>query len=169
MPIRVTSFPSNFFHNWLYPTCFQVDRLRGVLTEQVQIHGKGNFPTITTSLYAVINCLRRNLREASASPQAIKINGGAASFAVSPDVEFSDLDLIFPMNGDDAESFEKVRGAVFATLSELIPGTANKTRINAETLKDVYVRKMVKVGLKMNDTRENYRCPAKTIDGLSSR
>ena len=135
---------------------FQVDRLRGVLNDQVHIHGKGNFPTITTTLYAVITCLRRNLREANSTPQSVKINGGAASFAISPDVEFSDLDLIFPMNGDDAESFEKVRGAVFATISELIPGNANKARINADTLKDVYVRKMVKVCLKMIQKKLNF-------------
>lgn len=80
-------------------------------------------------------------------PESVKINGGAASYVISTnDFEYSDLDLIFNMNAHKEDSFEKVRNAVFETVRDLMPNTADKSKINDETLKDVYVRKMVKVG-----------------------
>jgi terminal nucleotidyltransferase 5A/B len=65
--------------------------------------------------------------------------------ATADDFAYSDLDLIFPISLADEYSFDRVRSAVFAALLELMPDTANKEMICADTLKDVYIRKMVKV------------------------
>lgn len=40
----------------------------------------------------------------------------------------------------------QVREAVFDTIMDMMP-SANKTKINADTLKDVYIGKMVKVSV----------------------
>ncbi|ETN73583.1 hypothetical protein NECAME_04269 [Necator americanus] len=43
-------------------SCYKVDRLRTVLSETVEIHGKGNFPTISARLIDIISCVREKLR-----------------------------------------------------------------------------------------------------------
>ncbi|KAK6027648.1 hypothetical protein OSTOST_06320 [Ostertagia ostertagi] len=123
----------------------QIDRLRTVLNETVEIHGKGNFPTISARLIDIISCVRDKLRQAGMPPKSVKLNGGAASHVASADdFSYADLDLIFPMEVENSDSFDKVREAVFDTIMDMMP-SANKTKINADTLKDVYIGKMVKV------------------------
>ncbi|WKX89132.1 hypothetical protein Q1695_008632 [Nippostrongylus brasiliensis] len=123
----------------------QIDRLRTVLNETVEIHGKGNFPTISARLIDIISCVREKLRKAGMPPKSVKLNGGAASHVASADdFSYADLDLIFPMEVENSDSFDKVREAVFDTIMDMMP-SANKTKINADTLKDVYIGKMVKV------------------------
>ncbi|CAI4230095.1 unnamed protein product [Auanema sp. JU1783] len=124
----------------------QIDRLRSVLSEKVEIHGRGNFPTISTPLISIVKHLKHRLCLAGVSPLHVKVNGGAASYVVSQhDFTFSDLDLIFDMKSSTQGSFDQVRSAVFATIADLMPGTANKAKIDVDILKDVYMRKMVKV------------------------
>ncbi|RCN53168.1 hypothetical protein ANCCAN_00722 [Ancylostoma caninum] len=45
-----------------YDTHVHIDRLRTVLNETVEIHGKGNFPTISARLIDIISCVREKLR-----------------------------------------------------------------------------------------------------------
>ncbi|VDM60028.1 unnamed protein product [Angiostrongylus costaricensis] len=123
----------------------QINRLRTVLNETVEIHGKGNFPTISARLIDIISCVREKLRQAGMPPKSVKLNGGAASHVASADdFSYADLDLIFPMEVENSDSFDKVREAVFDTIMDMIP-SANKSKINADTVKDVYIGKMVKV------------------------
>lgn len=130
----------------------QVARLRTVLDEKVDIHGRGNFPTISVRLLDLIIRVRHKLRQAEMPPKCVKLNGGAASFVASADAfPYADIDLIFPMESGDADSFDKVRDAVFDTIVEMLPDATNKTKMNADTLKDIYIRKMVKVS--SNDDR----------------
>lgn len=106
--------------------------------------------------------------------QHVKMNGGAASYvlATADDYTYSDLDLIFPISLKSESDFVKVnnlilycyflqkflyffllliflnfkvRTAVFAALLEIMPNDANKTMISADTLKDIYISKMIKV------------------------
>ncbi|VDM37705.1 unnamed protein product [Toxocara canis] len=124
----------------------QVERLRSVLNEQVEIHGRGNFPTLSVRLHDLIVCVRDSLRAAGIGPKHVKMNGGAASYVVATEeFAYSDLDLIFPMSFEGEDSFEKVRIAVFDALVQLMPDSTNKEKISADTLKDIYIRKMVKV------------------------
>ncbi|CAD6195520.1 unnamed protein product [Caenorhabditis auriculariae] len=124
----------------------QVKRLKTVLEEKVDIHGRGNFPTISTRLVDLIVCVREKLRERNTPPKSVKLNGGAASFVAScDDFSYADVDLIFPMEANDSDSFDKVREAVFSAIVDLMPECVSKEKLNADTLKDVYIRKMVKV------------------------
>ncbi|CAI5439184.1 unnamed protein product [Caenorhabditis angaria] len=127
----------------------QLKKLRSVLEEKVEIHGRGNFPTISARLVDLIVCLRQNLRDIQNPPKNVKLNGGAASYvASSEDFSYADLDLIFPMEvGQENSStcFDKVRDAVFTTIRELMPENIGKEKFPVDTLKDVYIRKMIKV------------------------
>lgn len=43
-------------------------------------------------------------------PKSVKLNGGAASHVASADdFSYADLDLIFPMDVENSDSFDKVR------------------------------------------------------------
>ncbi|KAH7728579.1 prion-like protein [Aphelenchoides avenae] len=124
----------------------QMERLRSVLNENVEIHGRENFPTLEISLHNLILQVRSKLLEAGLDLKAVKMNGGAASYVMaSDDFAFSDLDLIFPISLETEENFDKVRRAVFDALLEMMPENTNKKMISADTLKDIYIRKMVKV------------------------
>lgn len=125
----------------------QVERLRSVLDQEVQIHGRENFPTLEIPLHTLILNVRRKLREHGLPLKHVKLNGGAASFvfAQSDSFAYSDVDLIFPLDLTEDQDFERVREAVFDALLEMMPSSANKAAITAECLRDVYIRKMVKV------------------------
>ncbi|CAI2319015.1 unnamed protein product [Caenorhabditis sp. 36 PRJEB53466] len=131
----------------------QMCRLRAVLEERVEIHGRGNFPTISTKLVDLIRCLRQYMGRVQVPAKNVRLNGGAASFvASSDDFSYADLDLIFPIqmpeNSDEnAERvmFDSIRDAVFMTIRELMPDNIGKEKFDFETLKDVYIRKMIKV------------------------
>ncbi|CAK5053345.1 unnamed protein product [Meloidogyne enterolobii] len=88
------------------------------------------------------------LRDAGLPLLHVKLNGGAASFvfAQSDSFPYSDVDLIFPIALERDSDFERVREAVFDALLQMMPSsTTNKSAITPETLRDVYIRKMVKV------------------------
>ncbi len=75
----------------------------------------------------------------------LKIDSFSYVLATADNFAYSDLDLIFPISLADEHNFDRVRSAVFAALLDLMPETANREMICADTLKDVYIRKMVKV------------------------
>lgn len=137
----------------------QMKRLRAVLDERVEIHGRGNFPTISTKLIDLIRCLRNHMRNVQVKARDTRLNGGAASFvASSNDFSYADLDLIFPIQIEDKDDenaekniFDSIRDAVFMTIRELMPDNIGKEKFDFETLKDVYIRKMIKVSSD-NDT-----------------
>lgn len=84
------------------------------MSEQVEIHGRGNFPTLSVRLHDLIICVRDSLRAAGIGPKHVKMNGGAASFVVAQEeFAYSDLDLIFPMSFDGEDSFDKVPNNTF--------------------------------------------------------
>uniref|UniRef100_A0A1I8BCV8 polynucleotide adenylyltransferase n=1 Tax=Meloidogyne hapla TaxID=6305 RepID=A0A1I8BCV8_MELHA len=97
---------------------------------------------------AVVSLNPRQLRDAGLPLLHVKLNGGAASFvfAQSDSFPYSDIDLIFPIALERDSDFERVREAVFDALLQMMPSsTTNKSAITPETLRDVYIRKMVKV------------------------
>ncbi|EJW78479.1 hypothetical protein WUBG_10612 [Wuchereria bancrofti] len=94
----------------------QVERLRSVLNEQVEIHGRGNFPTLSVRLHDLIICVRDSLRAAGIGPKNVKMNGGAASYVVATEeFAYSDLDLIFPMSFESEQSFDSVSPNLFSS------------------------------------------------------
>lgn len=116
-----------------------------VLKEDVEIHGRENFPTLRITLHRLINLIRKKLGDAGLQIKNVKMNGGAASYVLSTDdFIFNDLDLIFPMELDDQQGdFEKVRNAVFHVLLELMPDSS--PNVCPDVLRDFYMSKMVKV------------------------
>nr|CAD2204307.1 unnamed protein product [Meloidogyne enterolobii] len=54
----------------------QVDRLRSVLDQVVEIHGRENFPTLEIPLHALIGIISRKLRDAGLPLLHVKLNGG---------------------------------------------------------------------------------------------
>jgi hypothetical protein len=124
----------------------QMERLRAVLNEKIEIHGRENFPTLEVSLHQLIRRVRSKLFEAGLKLRCVKMNGGAASYVIAADdFAYSDLDLIFPISLSHEDDFDKVRRAVFDALLEIMPETTNKEMISPDTLRDIYIRKMVKV------------------------
>jgi len=124
----------------------QIERLRGVLSESVEIHGRENFPTLEIILQDLIGRVRKQLGLAGVNLKCVKLNGGAASYVLANEqFQYSDLDLIFPISLSSEEDFDKVRDAVFDSLLSLMPIHISKSNICADTLKDVYISKMVKV------------------------
>uniref|UniRef100_A0A915EK96 polynucleotide adenylyltransferase n=1 Tax=Ditylenchus dipsaci TaxID=166011 RepID=A0A915EK96_9BILA len=123
----------------------QVHRLRSVLKQNVEIHGRENFPTLQITLHQLILHVRRKIVEADMGLKQVKMNGGAASyvFCKSDDFTFSDIDLIFPVRLATEHDFEKIRVIILQCLLELMP---ESTRLmNPDILKDIYIRKMIKV------------------------
>lgn len=142
-----SSDKSSLTHNSMAElTNRQVNRLRSVLKQEVEIHGKENFPTLRISLHQLILHVRRKIREANLNLMHVKMNGGAASYVLckSDDFVYSDIDLIFPVRLTNEQDFEKIRVIILQSLLELMPESTNQL-MNFDILKDVYIRKMIKV------------------------
>lgn len=117
-----------------------------VIAEETEINGRGNFPTLTVSLRELIEEVSRRISIEGLTVSAVKINGGVAGHIVaSAPAPFNDIDLIFDVDLSNPENFEVVKGAVLDALLTFLPAGTNKTKIDRQTLKDAYVRKLVKV------------------------
>lgn len=124
----------------------QVERLDSVMNEVVPINGRGNFPTLEIKLKDVVAVVRSKLEEEKVSVRDIRLNGGAASYVLSPQNSvYNDLDLIFCVDLSNNRNFDKVRSAVLESLLNFLPEGVNKKRISSCSLKEAYVHKMVKV------------------------
>lgn len=124
----------------------QVDRLRAVLKQNVEIHGKENFPTLSIPLHDLIVHVRRKIREAGLNLKCVKVNGGVAGYVLCThdNFSYSDIDLIFRMELESEQDFATIRSVMLQSLLELMPDTTNMS-MDCDVLKDVYIRKMIKV------------------------
>lgn len=124
----------------------QVERLVAVLQEETEVNGRGNFPTLTVSLRELIDEVARRISLEGLEVSAVKINGGVAGHIVAATpAPFNDIDLIFDVDLSAPHHFEVVRAAVLDALLGLLPAGTNKTKIGRQSLRDAYVRKLVKV------------------------
>lgn len=125
----------------------QVGRLQSVLNEVFDVHGRRNFPTLYVCLKDLIQEVRYQLIDRGMTLTSTKLNGGAAShiLAASNDFTFSDLDLIFSVDLGVREGFDVVREAVMESLLKFLPTGTACDKMGQATLKDAYIRKMVKV------------------------
>ena len=57
----------------------QVKRLNDLMCEVIDIHGRGNYPTIDVKLCDLVNIVRRKLEEEGVQVQEIRLNGSGAS------------------------------------------------------------------------------------------
>uniref|UniRef100_A0A0N4ZI96 polynucleotide adenylyltransferase n=1 Tax=Parastrongyloides trichosuri TaxID=131310 RepID=A0A0N4ZI96_PARTI len=127
----------------------QLEKLKDVMRYNVEIHGKDSFPTIEVELHKLIKCVKRKLNENNIELKHVKMNGGAASYVLADeDFLYTDLDLIFPLDFSNPETFDKVKTSVFDVIIEMLPSTINKDNLHEDILKDIYISKMVKVNEK---------------------
>lgn len=118
-------------------------RLFAVMKERFLVHGRGNFPTLSISLRRLMRAVKKRLNENGVLVKRVKMNGGAASHVIGlKKLPYNDIDLIFDV---DLTNFEIVKESVFNVLLEFLPADVNKDKITAESMKDAYVRKLVKV------------------------
>ncbi|XP_071505554.1 terminal nucleotidyltransferase 5C-like [Diadema antillarum] len=126
----------------------QVRRLDGVLKTPVNVHGRGNFPTLEVTLLDLVENVRDKLEENEIDVRCIRLNGGAASFVLNSaaeDQSYNDLDLIFGVDLSKAENTSIIRDAVFECLLDFLPEEVSKERMNACTMQEAYTEKMVKI------------------------
>ncbi|KAB5586351.1 hypothetical protein PHYPO_G00000580 [Pangasianodon hypophthalmus] len=125
----------------------QVQRLDSILGEPVPIHGRGNFPTLSVQPRQIVQVVRTRLEERGITVRDVRLNGSAASHILHQDtgLGYKDLDLIFGISLSDDQAFHLVKDVVLDCLLDFLPEGVSKERINALTLKEAYVQKLVKV------------------------
>ena len=129
----------------------EVCRLDEVLSSVTQVHGRGNFPTLEVIPKNFIKLLTEKLNELNFSIADLRLNGSTASYDINgqgddqDDYTYNDLDLIFNVKLATSEDFMKIKNGVLETLIEFLPSEVSRERISSCTMKEAYVRKMVKV------------------------
>jgi len=126
----------------------QVNRLNDLMSEVINIHGRGNFPTIDVRLCDLVSVVKSKLEKDGVKVHEIRLNGsGASSVLASSDlsINYNDLDLIFSVDLSTAKAFERVKATVLDSLCELLPEGVSRKRMSSCSLKEAYVSKMVKV------------------------
>ncbi|KAI1722362.1 nucleotidyltransferase domain-containing protein [Ditylenchus destructor] len=143
---RAGRYPKNSSPAMTVLNSRQVDRLRAVLNQNVEIHGKDNFPTLSIALRDLIVHVRRKIREAGLNLKCVRVNGGVAGYVLCThdNFSFSDIDLIFRMELESEQDFATIRSVMLQSLLELMPKTTNMD-MDCDVLRDVYIRKMIKV------------------------
>jgi len=63
----------------------QVERLTDVVDSQLEVPGRGNYPTLKMSVRKLVEAVRRRLDADDMTVNDIRINGGAASYIVIGD------------------------------------------------------------------------------------
>lgn len=130
----------------------EVTRLDEVLANVIQIHGRGNFPTLEVKPKEFIKLLTAKLNAQDFFVKDSRLNGSTASYVLNgqtdehdADYTYNDLDLIFNVSLSSTEDFMIVKNSVLETLMDFLPPEVNKERISSCTMKEAYVKKMVKV------------------------
>lgn len=139
--------PENDTKRFAVLTYEQVVRLGEVLSRRVEVHGRGNFPTIQVVLKDLVEAVSSRLREKGAKLRDIRLNGGAASFVLCQDQKyiFNDIDLIFGVDLTCPQRIHMIFDVVMEALTDFLPEGVSKNRMCSATLKDAYVKKLVKV------------------------
>ncbi|XP_065057333.1 terminal nucleotidyltransferase 5A-like [Rhopilema esculentum] len=133
-------------------TCEEVSRLDEVLGTTILVHGRGNFPTLEVKPKSLIRLLLSQLADREIIVHDVRLNGSTASYVLnvqedcnSNDLAYNDLDLIFNVELKSQSHFHQVKSAVLESLKDFLPDGVCKDRMGSCTLKEAYVRKMVKV------------------------
>ncbi|NWX41837.1 TET5C nucleotidyltransferase, partial [Steatornis caripensis] len=128
----------------------QIKILDQVLAEAIPIHGRGNFPTLDVKLKDIIHMVKEQLTEKQINIKDIRLNGSTASHILVKQngTSYKDLDIIFGVDLPSEFEFQVVKEAVLTCLLDFLPKCVSKEKITAQTMKDAYVQKMVKVSTK---------------------
>ncbi|EDO30295.1 predicted protein [Nematostella vectensis] len=125
----------------------QVHRLDNVLNQVVQVHGRGNFPTLDVHLRELINVVSSGLKDENLRIRDIRLNGSTASYILSRDsnTAYNDIDLIFGVEIKSHTHLQQIKSVVLSSLLNFLPNGVSKEKMSSCTLKEAYVQKMVKV------------------------
>nr|XP_060612288.1 terminal nucleotidyltransferase 5D [Anolis sagrei ordinatus] len=125
----------------------QLQILDQVLTEVIPIHGRGNFPTLEVKPKDIIRVVKEQLIKKQIVIRDIRLNGSTASHILVKQngTSYKDLDIIFGVELPSEQEFQVVKESVLNCLLDFLPKCVNKEKITAQTMKDAYVQKMVKV------------------------
>lgn len=125
----------------------QVVRLHEVMEDDMPIHGRGNFPTLNVKLKTLVQVVKGKLRGEGVSVRDVRLNGGAASYALGSDniQSYNDLDLIFGVDLSNQNELQKIKNCVLGSLLEFLPDGVSREKMTSCSLKEAYVHKMVKV------------------------
>ncbi|XP_009286279.1 terminal nucleotidyltransferase 5D [Aptenodytes patagonicus] len=134
-------------HRFSSLTWDQIKILDQVLAEVIPIHGRGNFPTLDVKPKDIIHVVKEQLIEKQINVRDIRLNGSTASHILVKQngTSYKDLDIIFGVELPSELEFQVVKEAVLNCLLDFLPKCVNKEKITAQTMKDAYVQKMVKV------------------------
>lgn len=126
----------------------QVHRLDEVVNKTIQIHGRGNFPTLEIRLKELIEAVSSGLKEEGIKVRNIRLNGSTASYILSTDRNsclYNDIDLIFGVEIRSHSHLQQIKCVVLDSLLNFFPNGVSKERMSSCTLNEAYVQKMVKV------------------------
>lgn len=125
----------------------QVSRLQNVLNQVVQVHGRGNFPTLDVHLRSLIETVSYGLKREGLKIKDIRLNGSTASYILSKDniTAYNDIDLIFGVEIRSHSHLQQIKTVVLSSLIDFLPIGVSKDKMSSCTLKEAYVQKMVKV------------------------
>ncbi|KAM6251910.1 terminal nucleotidyltransferase 5D isoform 1-T2 [Spheniscus humboldti] len=134
-------------HRFSSLTWDQIKILDQVLAEVIPIHGRGNFPTLDVKPKDIIHVVKEQLIEKQIDVRDIRLNGSTASHILVKQngTSYKDLDIIFGVELPSELEFQVVKEAVLNCLLDFLPKCVNKEKITAQTMRDAYVQKMVKV------------------------
>ena len=82
---------------------------------------------LQVTLEAMVRAVKCSLKEQSIELRDVRLNGSAASYVVADSNidTYNDVDLIFGVNLDEADSFKRVKEAVGESLLKLLPEQVN--------------------------------------------
>jgi len=125
----------------------QVSRLEKVLNQVVQVHGRGNFPTLEVHLRTLIEVVSCGLKKEGLKIRDIRLNGSTASHILSHEniTAYNDIDLIFGVEIRSHSHLQQIKNVVLSSLIDFLPNGVSKDKMSSCTLKEAYVQKMVKV------------------------
>lgn len=134
----------------------QVQKLRRVLSEPIEIHPPNNFPALNVAPASLVKVVRQRLLEKGIQIRDIRMNGSAASHCLredkddQPQIHFNDIDLIFGVSIEREYDFHVIKEEVLMSLLEFFPEGTSTDKITSLALEETYVKKMVLVSNRNN-------------------
>jgi len=136
----------------------QYSRLNEVLGDVYRIDSYGNFPALNVRPWNLIKLIKDRLEEAGVKMMSAELSGGAASYVMSArEKDYNDLDLMFLVDFNFEENFEKfntIRTIVLTIIKEtymLVMKNLHNDQLTEyfdvalPLISRAYVHKMIKV------------------------
>ncbi|CBY33147.1 unnamed protein product [Oikopleura dioica] len=128
----------------------EIKKLQKILDKSHEIHGKGNFPTITVEPTKLIKDIHARLGEAGISVAHVKLNGSCASHIIShdDDIGFKDIDIIFNLVSTiDHPARDRLNESTtfMSVLLSLLPADIRRDWLSTDMMVSAYVNKLIKI------------------------